>query len=131
MVQYLYKLLATTATLAIITVGVGFATKYAFPDLVWGGLIFLACLTALIHLFIFGQKATPNGSIRRLMVGSMVRMFLGIVFLLISLLNIKPVNLFFVVSYCLYFCVFMVFEIWEMRTNLRPDSKPRSKNENA
>ncbi len=117
--------------MALITWVVGYVGKYSFIGAVWGGLVFLALVTGLIHWYIFGPKGTENAVLRRLMVGSMLRMFTGVLFLAITLYNIRPVSMFFVFSYCSYFCLFLVFEIWEMRTNLRPDSKPRPKNENA
>lgn len=129
--NYTIRLFTLSALLGLVTAGAGLIGRYAFPDLVWGGLAFLTFLTFLIHYFIFGSARTPNSMVRRMMIGSMLRMFLGVIFLAISMFNLKPVNIFFVVAYCAYFLAFMLFEIWEMRTNLRPDSSTRPKNENA
>lgn len=131
MIRYIYRLLITAAALLIITELIAYFGKWNLIPATYAGLLFLVAVTLLIHVFTFYSKGTDNAMIRRLMVGSMLRMFLGVLFLAISLFNIKPVNLFFVFSYCSYFCIFLVFEIWEMRTNLRPDSKPRTKDENA
>lgn len=129
--RYLIKVSLLTLFMAIGLVVTGLIMHAAVSKSNYIGLVYLFLVTVLIHWFIFGQKGTENGLIRRMMVGSMLRMFLGVIFLAISLYNIRPADLFFVVSYCLFFCVFLVFEISEMRTNLRPDSKPRPKNENA
>lgn len=131
MQTYLTRLLVVTLCMVLGTIAAAYFGHRAVISAVWLGLGFLTALTVLIHWFIFGQKGTENAVIRRMMVGSMMRIFLGVIFLAITLYNIRPVNLFFVVSYCLYFSVFLVFEISQMRTNLRPDLKRRPKNENA
>lgn len=128
---YLTRMLILTALLAVISL-VFQLTGYAqLPVYNWFGLIYLLGVTVLIHAFIEAARDRANALIRRLMIGSILRMFLGILFLAVTLYNIKPVNLHFVLFYCVYFCVFMVFEISQMRTNLRPDLKPRPKNGNA
>lgn len=129
--SYTVKLLLIAAVLAMITFGLQLSGVAKVPMYNWFGLVYLVGVTLLIHAFVHAAKENPNSVIRRLMIASLMRMFFGILFLAITLLNVRPVNLHFVIFYCIYFCVFMLFEISQMRTNLRPDSKPRSKNENA
>jgi hypothetical protein len=74
-----------------------------------------------------------NGSatIRRIMIASFVRMLLALIFLVITFINLKPVSWIFTLSYCLYFAFLLVFEISEMRSNLRPVSEQGEKIEKA
>ena len=65
------------------------------------------------------------------MIGSMVRLFLVLIFLAISLFNMKPIQFPFVVVFGITFLFFLFFDILEMRTNLRPDSGKPNKNSNV
>jgi threonine/homoserine/homoserine lactone efflux protein len=65
------------------------------------------------------------------MIGSMVRLFLVLIFLAISLFNMKPIQFHFVVVFGITFLFFLFFDILEMRTNLRPDSEKPNKNSNV
>ncbi len=65
------------------------------------------------------------------MIGSMVRLFLVLIFLAISLFNMKPIQFPFVIVFGLTFLFFLFFDILEMRTNLRPDSEKLNKNSNV
>ena len=65
------------------------------------------------------------------MIGSMVRLFLVLIFLAISLFNMKPIQFHFVVVFGITFLFFLFFDILEMRTNLRPDSEKSNKNSNV
>lgn len=104
--------------------------KISFPC--YAGLIFLYLLNLGIWYFVNGNpNRSGNAVVRRLMVGSFIRMFGSAIFLAIILLTIKPVDKIFVWSYFIIFCAFLVFEIWETRSKLRPDSKPRSIDKNA
>lgn len=129
--RYVTRIIILSALLAAISAGLHFGQVVNLPSYNWFGLIYLLLITLLIHAFVHAARDNANSLIRRLMIASILRMFLGILFLGITLYNMKPVNLHFVIFYCLYFCVFMVFEISQMRTNLRPDLKPRPNNGNA
>jgi hypothetical protein len=129
--RYAIVLLSLSSIMAILSLLAQQMNWLQIPWYTWLGLAYLTTITLLIHGFVQAAKENPNSVIRRLMVGSMLRMFLGILFLAITLFNVKPVNLHFVILYCIYFCVFMVFEISQMRTNLRPDLKQRPNNGNA
>jgi hypothetical protein len=129
--KYFQRLLLIFGAMAAIT-AICMGMKWAvLPGYNWLGLVFLVAVTGLIHLFVGAAKDNANSLIRRMMVGSMLRMFLGILFLAITLYNKRPVNLHFVIFYCSYFSILMVFEISQMRTNLRPDLKQRPNNANA
>lgn len=129
--SYNLKLVLIIAVLAASTIGAEWAGITHLPLYTWLGLAYLSALTWLIHKFVTAASDNPNSVIRRLMIASIMRMILGLLFLVITLFNVQPMNLHFVIFYCVYFCVFMVFEISQMRANLRPDSKQRPKNENA
>lgn len=128
---YLTKVSVLTTILLVLTAGIHAFTKYEVPGETYLGLVFLAAITFLVHLYIYSARNNPKSVIRRLMSGSMIRLILGLTFLVITMLNIKPVSIVFVLLYCVYFCAYMVFEISQIRTNLRPDSELRPKNENA
>lgn len=129
--RYVTRILILTGAMALVTLGLFWAKIVTIPVYTWFGLLYLLLITLLIHAFVRAARNQANSLIRRLMIASILRMFLGILFLAITLYNVKPVNLHFVIFYCLYFCVFLLFEISQMRTNLRPDLKPRPNNENA
>jgi F0F1-type ATP synthase assembly protein I len=129
--RYAVRLIILVLLMVMVTAVLQWTGTVNLPGYNWIGLGFLVLITGLIHMFVHAAGENPNSLIRRLMIGSILRMFLGILFLAITLYNMRPVNLHFVIFYCAYFCVFMVFEISQMRTNLRPDSKPRPNNGNA
>lgn len=129
--NYSITLLILTTVLAGVSILLSALDILNLPSYNWLGLAYLLAITLLIHAFVYAAKDNANSLIRRLMIASLLRMFLGILFLAVTLFIMQPVNLHFVLSYCVYFCVFMVFEISQMRTNLRPDLKQRPKNENA
>ena len=62
------------------------------------------------------------------MIASMLRLFLVVIFLGISLFNMPKVELGFVAGYIVTFLLFLFFDIREMRTKLRPDSEKSHKN---
>ncbi len=125
------RLIILAAALAIITFAIQILKITMIPNYNWLGLVYLVLITWLIHSYVYAASANSNSLIRRLMVASLLRMILGILFLAITLFNNRPAHIPFVIFYCSYFCVLMLFEILNMRTNLRPDLKQRPKNENA
>lgn len=128
---YTKRILVISIILALLSIGAELFKLVSLPLYTWVGLLYLTALTWLIHLFVEAAKDNPNALIRRLMIASILRMILGLLFLVITLFNFRPVNLNFVIFYCVYFCVFMLFEISQMRANLRPDLKQRPNNGNA
>lgn len=96
------------------------------------GVIYLGSLFVLVHYFTnHDTQMSENKKIRRLMLGSMIRLFFVLIFLVISLFN-KPNFVFhFVIVFGLTFIFFLFFDILEMRTNLRPNSEELNKNTNV
>jgi O-antigen/teichoic acid export membrane protein len=98
------------------------------PAYSYFGVLFLVGLSALIHRYIYGnEKSDPQKTIRRMMVGSMLRMLAAILFLAITLFAYRPISFPFVISYTGSFFLLMVFEISQIRRKLRPDFNGRSK----
>ncbi|MFN4914821.1 MAG: hypothetical protein ACK5FT_05850 [Sphingomonadales bacterium] len=119
-------LLTAAMLLAIFIYNLLFAG--AIPSYGYFGVLFLSGLTLFIHYFTYGNPgADSSKTIRRMMVGSMLRMLMSILFLFITLISFKPVSIPFVISYTVSFSIFMVFEIYSIRCKLRPDLKARSK----
>ena len=96
------------------------------------GVAYLGSLFVLVHYFTHHDKnMSENKKIRRLMIGSMIRLFFVLIFLVISLFNKPQFPLHFVIAFGLTFIFFLFFDILEMRANLRPDSEKLNKNTNA
>lgn len=96
------------------------------------GVAYLGSLFVLVHYFTHHDKnMSENKRIRRLMIGSMIRLFFVLIFLVISLFNTPKFSLHFVIAFGLTFLFFLFFDILEMRINLRPDSEKLNKNTNA
>ena len=94
--------------------------------------LYVLIVFVLIHYFIHhDKKITENKRIRKLMIGSMARLFLLLIFLAISLFNMQVVLKDFVVVFAVTFFFYLFFDIMEMRTNLRPDLEQPNKNTNV
>lgn len=103
-------------------------SKETIPTYGFFGVLFLVGLSGFIHYYIYGsEKTDPKKTIRRMMLGSMLRMLAAIFFLAISLFAFRPLNIPFVISYTGSFFLLMVFEISQIRRKLRPDFNGRSK----
>lgn len=100
--------------------------KADMPVYTYIGLVYLALVMVLMHYMVYGRPGDSKVVVRRMMVATMLRMILALVYLLITLSNFKPVNLYFVGAYCAYFLLFLLFEISQIRHNLRPDFNQRS-----
>lgn len=121
------------ALLILVSVWVGVQiTQVQIPPISYIGIIYLVVLFVLVRYFTnHDTNISENKKIRRFMIGSMVRLFLVLIFLAISLFNMKPIQFTFVVVFGLTFLFFLFFDILEMRTNLRPDSEKPNKNSNV
>lgn len=120
---YFLKLGSITAILAAIWLILMQSHVFEPQKLVFIGLLFLAALTGLLWFFVNGNaKRSSNAVIRRMMVASMLRLIGAAIFLIICMLTKARGDVFFAISYFIFFCVFLVFEIWETRRKLRPDS---------
>jgi fatty acid desaturase len=103
-------------------------SKEAIPNYGFLGVLFLVGLSGFIHYYVYGnEKSDPKRTIRRMMLGSMLRMLAAIFFLAISLFAFRPMSIPFVISYTGSFFLLMVFEISQIRRKLRPDFNGRSK----
>lgn len=95
------------------------------------GVAYIGSLFVLVHYFTHHDKnMSENKKIRRLMIGSMIRLFFVLIYLGISLFNSPQFSLNFVIAFGLSFIFFLFFDIVEMRINLRPDSEKPNKNIN-
>ncbi len=90
---------------------------------VYFGIVFMGGLFLLINRWTTKDKMNPNQGIRRLMISSMIRLFAVVIYLGISLYNFRPLELKNVLIYVFSFLLYLFFDIYEMRTKLRPDSE--------
>lgn len=104
------------------------SSKITLPGYTYTGLLFQALVFGFFSRYVSGadKASNPNKWVRRTMVASMGRMILLLTYMLITFVNVGKANVIFAVLYCIYFILFLLFEISEKRTNLRPDSKERS-----
>lgn len=112
-------------TLALLG-SVFFAAKITSNDIhswVYYGILFMGGLFLVIHRWTTKDEKNPNQGIRRLMMSSMLRLTLVVIYLGISLYNHQPVELKNVLIYVVSFLLYLFFDISEMRTKLRPDSE--------
>jgi hypothetical protein len=73
----------------------------------------------------------PNSQIRRIMIGSMLRMFVVLIFLVITMLNQGKANVPWTTAYVVFFLLYLFLDMSEKRTNLRPDLKTSENNANG
>lgn len=121
------------ALLLLVSVWVGVQiTQVQISPISYVGILYLVVLFILVRYFTYHDtNISENKKIRRFMIGSMVRLFLVLIFLAISLFNMKPIQFHFVVVFGITFLFFLFFDILEMHTNLRPDSEKPNKNSNV
>lgn len=107
-------------------------TKYPINSWIYLGIIYLAVLFIAVHYFtLHDDKNNPNKGIRKIMMGTMIRLFATVIFLIISVMNNGKPELGFVLTYLLSFLLFLFFDISEMRSKLRPDLEKSKNNTNA
>lgn len=106
-----------------------FSPKVNLPGYTYVGLIYLFLVFALLKMWVSKSEGLENKNkwVRRTMISSMLRMFLALIFLVITFVNSGKADVPFTVLYCVYFVLFLLFEISEKRINLRPDSSDQSK----
>lgn len=96
------------------------------------GLLYLVVIFWSLRYYVSQSSVSnPNQWVRRAMISSMLRMLAVLTFLLITVLNRGKADLVFTSAYCLYFLLFLLFEMSEKRSNLRPDSNNGPQKENA
>ncbi len=107
-----------------------------FSNLKLGNSIYFAaffqlCVFLLLNYYVtVGHKKSGNSQIRRIMIASMLRMFVILIFLIITMLNQPKANIPWTIAYGLYFLLFLIFDISKNHTNLRPDLKAPDENGN-
>jgi Na+/proline symporter len=107
-------------------------TSYPINSWIYLGVIYLGILFIAVHYFsLHDDKNNPNKGIRKIMLGTMIRLFAAVIFLIISVLNSGKPELGFVLTYLLSFLMFLFFDISEMRSKLRPDLEKSKNNSNA
>ena len=106
--------------------------KVAVPTDAYVGLLFLVIIFWSLRYYVSKSSVSnPNQWVRRAMTSSMLRLLAVLTFLLITLINRGKADLVFASAYCLYFLLFLLFEMSEKRSNLRPDSNNGPQKENA
>lgn len=118
------KRISLVAILLLLSSGVAqFIMKYPLTPWAYLAVIYNVVLFSVIHRFIQNDGGNANKSIRRVMMGSMLRLFLSVIFLAISLFNLGKVDVGFVLVFISSFILFLFFEISKISTKLRPDSE--------
>ncbi len=106
--------------------------KVSVPVDAYFGLLYLVLIFWALRYYVSKSSVTnPNQWVRRAMTSSMLRLLAVLTFLLITLINRGKADLVFTSAYCLYFLLFLLFEMSEKRINLRPDSNDGPPKENA
>ena len=106
--------------------------KVAVPKDAYVGLLYLVIVFWSLRYYVSKSSVSnPNQWVRRAMTSSMLRLLAVLTFLLITLINRGKADLVFASAYCLYFLLFLLFEMSEKRSNLRPDSNNGPQKENA
>ena len=106
--------------------------KVSVPVDAYFGLLYLVLIFWALRYYVSKSSITnPNQWVRRAMTSSMLRLLAVLTFLLITLINRGKADLVFTSAYCLYFLLFLLFEMSEKRSNLRPDSNNGPQKENA
>lgn len=105
-----------------------FSPKVLLPSYTYLGLVYLFLVFISLKVWVAKAEGLENKNkwVRRTMISSMLRMFLALVFLVITFVNEGKADIPFTVLYCVYFILFLLFEISEKRINLRPDSSEQS-----
>lgn len=106
--------------------------RVSVPVDAYFGLLYLVLIFWALRYYVSKSSITnPNQWVRRAMTSSMLRLLAVLTFLLITLINRGKADLVFTSAYCLYFLLFLLFEMSEKRSNLRPDSNNGPQKENA
>ncbi len=106
-----------------------FSSKVALPAYTYLGLVYLFLVFTLLKVWVAKAEILENKNkwVRRSMAASMLRMLLALIFIVITFINTRKADIPFTVLYCVYFVLFLFFEISEKRIKLRPDSTEQSK----
>jgi Ca2+/Na+ antiporter len=109
-----------------------FSAKVAVPMEAYLGIVYMTIIFWALRYYVSKSSiSNPNQWVRRAMTSSMLRLLAVLTFLLITLINKGKADLVFACVYCLCFILFLLFEMSEKRSNLRPDSNNGPQKENA
>ena len=105
-----------------------FSPKVNLPSYTYIGLVYLFLVFTFLKVWVGRTEGLDNKNkwIRRSMIASMLRMVMALLFIVITFINTGKADIPFTVLYCVYFVLFLLFEISEKRINLRPDSSDQS-----
>jgi hypothetical protein len=105
-----------------------FSPKVTLPAYTYTGLVYLFLVFTFLKVWVGKTEGLENKNkwIRRSMIASMLRMVMALLFIVITFINTGKADIPFTVLYCVYFVLFLLFEISEKRINLRPDSSDQS-----
>ena len=131
--EYNIKIVGLGAMMAVSTFLADWVSaKVSVPVDTYVGLLYLVVIFWSLRYYVSrANVSNPNQWVRRAMTSSMLRLLAVLTFLLITLLNRGKADLVFTSAYCLYFLLFLLFEMSEKRSNLRPDSNNGPQKENA
>ncbi len=131
--EYNIKIVGLGAMMAVSTFLADWVSaKVSVPVDAYVGLLYLVVIFWSLRYYVSrANVSNPNQWVRRAMTSSMLRLLAVLTFLLITLLNRGKADLVFTSAYCLYFLLFLLFEMSEKRSNLRPDSNNGPQKENA
>lgn len=131
--EYNIKIVGLGLMMALSTVLADWVSKkVAVPTDAYVGLLYLVIIFWSLRYYVSKSSVSnPNQWVRRAMTSSMLRLLAVLTFLLITLINRGKADLVFASAYCLYFLLFLLFEMSEKRSNLRPDSNNGPQKENA
>lgn len=129
---YTIKMLFVLVALSLSTFLGTMFSNLKFGNSIYFAAFFQFSVFMLVRYFIHKSDLNnPNSQIRRIMIGSTLRMLVILIFLVITMLNQVKVNLPWTLLYCLYFLLFLLFDISEKHSNLRPDLKIPNENGNS
>jgi len=131
--EYNIKIMGLCVMMALSTLLADWVSKkVSVPVDAYFGLLYLVLIFWALRYYVSKSSITnPNQWVRRAMTSSMLRLLAVLTFLLITLINRGKADLVFTSAYCLYFLLFLLFEMSEKRSNLRPDSNNGPQKENA
>ena len=131
--EYNIKIMGLGVMMALSTLLADWVSKkVSVPVDAYFGLLYLVLIFWALRYYVSKSSITnPNQWVRRAMTSSMLRLLAVLTFLLITLINRGKADLVFTSAYCLYFLLFLLFEMSEKRSNLRPVSNNGPQKENA
>jgi len=132
MKAYIIKFSLLSAAAALSVFFATMVTKYPINSAIYTAILYLLLVFVLVHYITLEKKGdNPNSGIRKIMIGSMLRLVMVVIFLFISLFNQQKKDVGFVLAYIICFLLLLFFDISEMRSKLRLESEKSKNNTNA